>query len=323
MIATRPSPSTASVVRVERVQRLAELEHHVVGDVDDVVDRSARPQPSRARRATRATGRSYAADEPRGVARAQLRRRRSITRHALGRGRRPTRREPARAARRDAPRTAPTSRATPAIDRQSGRFGVTSSSRTVSASPWYSANGIPTGASAGRISSPLASAPSPSSVGRAVHALARDAAQLGLLDSHAVGQRRADERHRHLVAGLEVLRAAHDLQRLARRRRRPCVTHSLSASGWCSLATTCPTTTPSSAAPASCTASTAVPVMSSRSTSSGAARSTSTSSFSHFSETRIFDGPSAPWQSRVRRSRTAAGSACRPRGACAGPGCRT
>ena len=49
---------------------------------------------------------------------------------------------------------------------------------------------------------------------RAVHAARLDAAQLGLLDGHAVGQRRADERDRHLVAGLEVLRAAHDLQRL-------------------------------------------------------------------------------------------------------------
>ena len=56
----------------------------------------------------------------------------------------------------------------------------------------------------------------PKFVCRAVHAAALDTAKLRLLDGHAVGQRGADKRDRHLVAGLEVLRAAHDLQRLGR-----------------------------------------------------------------------------------------------------------
>ena len=58
---------------------------------------------------------------------------------------------------------APTSRAMPTMDRQSGRFGVISQSSTVSELPWYSANGTPTGASSGRIMMPEWSPESPSS----------------------------------------------------------------------------------------------------------------------------------------------------------------
>ena len=58
---------------------------------------------------------------------------------------------------------APTSRAIPATDRQSGRFGVTSRSSTVSESCAYSENSMPMGASSGRIIIPSWSLPSPNS----------------------------------------------------------------------------------------------------------------------------------------------------------------
>ena len=49
---------------------------------------------------------------------------------------------------------APISRARPTMDRLSGRLGVISKSSTVSPSLAYSANGMPTGASSGRIQMP-------------------------------------------------------------------------------------------------------------------------------------------------------------------------
>ena len=60
-------------------------------------------------------------------------------------------------------RTAPTSVAMPTIERQSGRLGVISQSSTTSLVPWYCENGMPTGASAGRIMMPEWSPPRPSS----------------------------------------------------------------------------------------------------------------------------------------------------------------
>ena len=63
--------------------------------------------------------------------------------------------------RRLAPVTAAISRASPMIDRASPRFGLTSTSRIVS--PYSSASGLPSGASAGRIRIPSASAVRPSS----------------------------------------------------------------------------------------------------------------------------------------------------------------
>ena len=51
---------------------------------------------------------------------------------------------------------------------------------------------------------------------RAAHAGARHAAQLRLLDLEIAGQHRAHGSHRHLDAGCNVRRAAHDLHRLVR-----------------------------------------------------------------------------------------------------------
>ena len=58
---------------------------------------------------------------------------------------------------------APTSRAMPIMDRQSGRLGVISQSSTVSELPRYWASGMPTGASAGKIQMPSWSLERPSS----------------------------------------------------------------------------------------------------------------------------------------------------------------
>ena len=49
---------------------------------------------------------------------------------------------------------------------------------------------------------------------RAVHAAAGDAAQLGFLDLDVAGQLRSDHRRHDVIAFVEVLGAAHDLQRL-------------------------------------------------------------------------------------------------------------
>ena len=160
-MAILPSLVSSQQVGIEGVQRLAQLEHHVVGDVDHVVQRPpARGDDPLGEPLGRRPDLD-AADEPRGVACAQL----GIVDLdgdliACG--------APDSAgvdAGTDAlvRRTAPVSRATPATDRQSGRFGVISSSKMRSDRPRYSANGHPTGASSGRMSSPLWSAPRPSS----------------------------------------------------------------------------------------------------------------------------------------------------------------
>ena len=54
----------------------------------------------------------------------------------------------------------------------------------------------------------------PQLAGRAVHAAAHDAAKLALLDLHAAGKLGANERCNDMIALLEVLRAADNLERL-------------------------------------------------------------------------------------------------------------
>ena len=66
------------------------------------------------------------------------------------------------------------------------------------------------------------------------HPVGLDAAQLGRAELRAVGHDRARPRDGDGLAGGDVRRAADDLLRARRRRRRPCRRVSRSASGWCS-----------------------------------------------------------------------------------------
>ena len=114
-------------VHVERVQRLPKLEHDVVRHVDDVVDGARTGGGHLLGEPLRRGADLHVADDARGVARAESRVF-DLDRALLG-----SPSVPASSGRWTArstwyPSTAATSRATPAIDRQSGRLGVISSS---------------------------------------------------------------------------------------------------------------------------------------------------------------------------------------------------
>ncbi len=197
---------------VEGMERLAELVHHVVGHVDDVVDRPrARRNDPLGQPRRRRTDRD-APDDPSRVSRAQsgvhdlhaheVRGRRtgllrSARGHAVGRPR----------DRRDLTRHAHHRQAVGAVRSHlqlehrvadAVVLGERRAHRGVGGQHQQAAR-VATHAKLG---------------GRAHHALGDESAELGLLDAHAVGEGRPHACHRHLVAGLEVGRPAHDVERL-------------------------------------------------------------------------------------------------------------
>ena len=135
----------------------------------------------------------------------------------------------------------------PIMERQSGRLGVISQSSTTS--DGAQRTGV-IGHAHGRVlgqdhDARVVAAQAELALG-AVHAARHHAAQLALLDLDPAGELRPDEGDDDVVAGVEVLGAADDLQRLGVAVARPgwraptstVVTHMWSESGWGSFVST-------------------------------------------------------------------------------------
>ena len=203
---TTMAPSSSAVV--VGVQRLPQFEHHVVGDVDDGGNRAnaAALEPLLHPRRRRRRG-VDAVDQPRDEARTRggvldahlraSRRSRPVSPRACG----------SATARRCA---AATSRAMPASDRQSARFGVSlsvsSASSSASASRKIGAGReciVERQQAAGVVGQPEL-------LRGAEHAVRLDAAHRRALDRESAGQHRAFERARREHARGGVRRAADD-----------------------------------------------------------------------------------------------------------------
>ena len=129
----------------------------------------------------------------------------------------------------------------PSIETQSPRFGVIATSSTVSPAGQHLAQRR-AHRSIGRIEhqdAVVILAESPSLAGRADHAVDTTPRIFERLTRVTVGQHRPVERHRHLLARGHVRGAAHDVERLTRRRRSTLQTESRSAFG---VPTACSTT---------------------------------------------------------------------------------
>ena len=213
--AARDELAAADLAGVERVQRLAVGEHHVVGHVDDVADgahagvREARLEPRRG------VGDGDAADDGGAVPRAEVRvgdldldgrggrsaaeraRRRDGRRRQLQTGRR-----------RDLTGDAVDAEAVRPVGRQleleHGLAHRQVALQRLADDPRVREHGD---AGALLLVAELLLAHD--------HAVALDAAQVGLLELEAVLEHGAAERDRHRVAGLEVVRAADDLPHAA------------------------------------------------------------------------------------------------------------
>ncbi len=159
---------------------------------------------------------------------------------------------------------APTSRARPVTDRQSGRLGVISRSSTVSPSPRYSEKGAPVGASSGSTQMPSWSVPCPSS--RREQHMPQLTTPRSLL--FLILKSPGSTAPTHATGTLMPAAMLGAPQTTCTGSSAPTSTETTciwSESGWSSQVSTWPTTTPSSASPSFSTPSTPVPVRSSRS----------------------------------------------------------
>ena len=181
---------------------------------------------------------------------------------------------------------APTSRAMPTIDRQSGRFGVISRSSTVSPAPMKSAMGWPTGASAGSTQMPEWSCPSPSSRREQHMPQLTTPRSFDFLILKSPGSTAPTSATGTLMSAA-MFGAPQTICTGSSAPTSTVTTCMWSESGCGSQVSTCPTTTPSKASPVFSTPSTPVPVKSSRSQNAFKSSGTAVYSESHFKDTFI------------------------------------
>ncbi len=181
---------------------------------------------------------------------------------------------------------APTSRAMPTIDRQSGRLGVISRSSTVSPEPITSATGVPTGVSSGRIQMPEWSEPRPSSRWEQHMPQLTTPRSFDFLILKSPGSTAPTQATGTLMPAA-MFGAPQTICTGSPAPTSAVTTCMWSESGWGSQVSTCPTTTPSKASPVCSTPSTPVPVRSSRSQNAFKSPGTCVYSESHFKDTFI------------------------------------
>ncbi len=181
---------------------------------------------------------------------------------------------------------APTSRAMPTTDRQSGRFGVISRSSTVSPEPITSAMGVPTGTSSGRIQMPEWSEPSPSSRWEQHMPQLTTPRSFDFLILKSPGST-APTQATGTTMSAAMFGAPHTICTGSAAPTSTVTTCMWSESGCGSQVSTRPATMPSKLSPRVSTPSTPVPVRSNRSQNAFTSEGTCVYSESHFNDTFI------------------------------------
>src|SRR5947208_582879 len=199
-------------------------------------------------------------------------------------------------ARRRAPVSAASSRATPRTDRQSGRFGVTSTSRTWSSRPRCATRSRPSGASPSRTRIPSSgSGPNPSS--RSEHSIPWDGTPRIVAvstrrwpGSTAPGGARAARTPTFVLGAPQITENFWDpVETRQRRRRWPWLSPSSR-----SIASLSPTTTPRTSGASGVTAATSIPAFVRRSAASAGDSRRSTNSWSHLYGIFMVTGAAGP-----------------------------